>query len=731
MESLAGTTIGGYSLVRSIGYGPTGEMLIAEKESENPYAVKVLHKKLSLFTKVESYWEEIQEAAKLSNPYTTIPTIGDWSKAGRFFMVMPLLEGLDLAEVVQQQGNLPARQVLLLMGQVCLALESAHEAGLVHGAVKPRNIFLVPKGDPTRFTTRLLDFASSSLLDTEKIPDAAIGEIGVADPSYLAPEQFGGKTLAASDVYALGVILYETLIGQTPFPGNYEEIAQQQTSLDPELPSVMPDGLATIILKAMAKDPARRYESIAALREALEAWASSSPSELSEEPIALFSDELVATADDGEDAPAKQGTSDQTVRVAVDDIDDLFDEEEPEEEVLVMPSPARQESAEAEPAAPPAEEPEPAAEETEPAAEPEVPPAPTSTKKKKGKKRRKKPPAPPRAKDKAAAEPAAAMAMESYREGESDVVDLPVERSVKAFVADLGPVSVDQAPAGTNGESLDGALDEFIRQAHSWSAQLPPSVVQGESLELLAKPPQPEPEPEPAVAPAPALTAPEIPSQLTQAPPPKQKSVAGWIIGSLLIGALGMFVVTKLMPDPTPPPAATSEVTPPPAAEPQKPAPADEPRQARADEPPAAPAKEAPAKADEEKTAAAEPAAAPGPETAPLDETKEAASPPPGDEKTAPAAETKAEPKAAPAAEPRPAAVAKAKPAPASKPRVAVAKKKARPAVAKKKRPRVKRPKARPAVAKKAKKRPKKKPPKKKPPKKKKPKSDWVDPFSQ
>ncbi len=107
MESLAGTTIGGYALLASVRIGPTGETLRAKDPSGAPVVVKVLHQPLCRFTKVDAYWEEVQQVGKLGHRHIAVPEVGDWSKAGRFYMAGPWLEGVTLQQALAEHGKLP------------------------------------------------------------------------------------------------------------------------------------------------------------------------------------------------------------------------------------------------------------------------------------------------------------------------------------------------------------------------------------------------------------------------------------------------------------------------------------------------------------------------------------------------------------------------------------------------------------------------------------------------
>lgn len=677
MESLIGTTIGGYKLEQMVGVGTTGQVFVAHDSVGGVAALKVLHPGLSLFTKVQPYWEEQQRIGELSHPHIEVAGSSDWSKAGRFFLVMDHLEGMDLNQALVQHSRLSPAQVLLFAGQVCLALEAVHdELRLYHGALKPRNIYLLAKpGEEWRFSTRVTDFATMRLVDASRVPSGGIGSAGAADPSYLAPEQFNGRGGAASDIYALGVILYEALSGRRPFAGDsYEDLAERHQKAKPAPLDNVSAELAQIVLKALEKRPADRFPSVAALREALEQWASNRPKELELEPRILF------PKDGAVSGVGLDVQNAQTVRVPLEEIEAVFEEDEPEVVETKEPTkvqdkqPARpkQEQAKGRDAADQKAVPQ----DDELAAIAEQ--AGAALRKERPTPAEPEPPAP-------RAEPTE---VEAFFDEDGDLVELPLERSVRAFVANISPsVPVQPRTEGGNGESLDLALDSFVQDAKAWSSALPPPVVDDRALSELAKvPTEPEPEPEPEVAPPPKPLS--IPFEDEPAP---RRSVAVPVLLSFVVGGALVFGGMKLLaPKPEPvqptPPTATLPTEP---TEPTEPTTPNEPAE--------------PAAATPGADAAAAPMAAPLPDAAPLAATAPDAAP------RAAAADGGAPPTAATTPDAAPiAAKPKAKPR-VRKPRV--------------RKPRVRKPRVRkPAAAKPVKPKPKKDTGKK---------GDWVDPFSQ
>jgi len=559
VESLIGTTIGGFKLERSIGSGTTGEVYQALDSTGAPAAIKVLHPGLSLFTKVQTYWDEHQKVAEISHPHMVVPSAADWSLSGRFYLVMDLLDGIDLWQALLEQSKLSPAQVLLFAGQACLALEDLHELGLYHGAIKPHNIFLVRKGgEPSRFSTRVTDFATHHLVDTARIPSGP--GPGAAEAAYLAPEQFQGKGGPAADIYAMGVILCEALSGRRPFRGStFEELAQQHQQQTPTIPDNIPAPLGEIVLKALAQQPSDRHESVAALREALEGWASKKPPELNQADNALFSKDEEASGVGAEEGP------DQTVRVSLEEIEAVFDEDDVEEKQVaeaVQSDGEKGPSEQVQSSGPDGQKELSTVEEkprSTPAAEPseaqggKVPQDDelAAIAEKAGaalRKDQREPsspgPSPAQVKVEAPAAAAPQQEAEGYFDDDGDLVELPLERSVRAFVANISPtVPTEQQHApGGNGESLDSALDMFVQEAKAWSAMLPPPVVDDRQLAELAKVPEPEPEP-----PKPVVATPT-------AEPPSPRSVAVPVIIAFAIGGALVFGGMRLFaPKPAPP----------------------------------------------------------------------------------------------------------------------------------------------------------------------------------
>jgi serine/threonine-protein kinase len=263
---------GRYRVVSRLGSGGMADVYLAEDQLlGRSLAVKVLHHHFAEDQEfVERFRREASSAAGLSHPNIVgIFDRGEWD--GTYYIAMEYVPGRSLKELVREQGPLDPVVAIDIVTQILQAARFAHARGVIHRDLKPHNVILDEEG-----RARVTDFGIAQAGASEMTMTGSI--MGTAQ--YLSPEQAQGHAVSAvSDLYAVGVILYELLTGAVPFDGDTAvAIAFKQVSAQPLAPSevtpALPAVLDEIVLRALAKDPAARYgsaeEFIAALRAARE-----------------------------------------------------------------------------------------------------------------------------------------------------------------------------------------------------------------------------------------------------------------------------------------------------------------------------------------------------------------------------------------------------------------------------------------------------------------------------
>jgi len=267
VEQSSSNTLGKYEIVREIARSndivyeardPALNRRVALKELSIPPNLQGAQRR----ERIERFWREGKAAGRLSHP--NIVTIYDVGKENdRHFIAMEFLEGQTLRDVLRAGGPLSIADARNYALQICSALGYAHSCGVVHRDIKPENVQILP-GNHVKIT----DFGIARLTDEPSITKD--GEV-FGTPSYMSPEQVaGGDIDARSDIFSLGVLLYEMLAGEKPFAGDtVVTITYNITNSEPPIPPGVPDWMTAIVHKAMVKDREARYASVDAMAEDL------------------------------------------------------------------------------------------------------------------------------------------------------------------------------------------------------------------------------------------------------------------------------------------------------------------------------------------------------------------------------------------------------------------------------------------------------------------------------
>jgi serine/threonine-protein kinase len=251
-----------YELEELVGTGGMSSVYRARDQLLERYvALKVLHPHYADDEEyVERFRREARAVAQLSHPHI-VTVIDRGEDGGQQFIVFEYVDGENLKQLVERTGPLPTRRAVELALEIADALAFAHKHGLVHRDVKPQNVLLTPDGD-----AKVTDFGIARSIDVEHGMTQTGTVLGTSN--YLSPEQASGKaTTPSTDVYSLGIVLYELLTAEVPFPGeNFVAVAMKHINEPPpDLLDQRPDvplRLAAAVERAMEKDPDRRFETM-------------------------------------------------------------------------------------------------------------------------------------------------------------------------------------------------------------------------------------------------------------------------------------------------------------------------------------------------------------------------------------------------------------------------------------------------------------------------------------
>ncbi len=318
-----------YEILEKIGSGGMSDVYKAIDHKLNRLvAIKVLKQEYSTDKNfVSKFWTEAQSAARLIHPnIVNVYDVGN--DQGVYYIVMELVEGITLKKYIEKKGKLEIRESIGIAMQVCQGIEAAHEQKIIHRDIKPQNIIISKDGK-----VKVTDFGIARAASSQTISSNAMGSV-----HYISPEQArGGYCDERSDIYSLGIVMYEMLTGMVPFEGESTvqvALMHIQSEMVPprKYEPMIPVSLEKIILKCTQKKPEARYSSVAALmadlRRALmtpdEDFVKMTPLVSSDDPTRIMSAEEVeqikkevgagsSSADPYSDSRSSKGSSSRMV----------------------------------------------------------------------------------------------------------------------------------------------------------------------------------------------------------------------------------------------------------------------------------------------------------------------------------------------------------------------------------------------------------------------------------
>jgi len=263
-----------YDVKEILGAGGMGVVYRAfDRELQEPVAIKTLRPEALAGGNValERFKQEIRLARRIAHR-NVVRTYDLGEMGGTYYLTMEYVEGTSLKQLISSRGKLPIPVTLTIGKQLCRALEVAHAEGVIHRDIKPQNMVVEPNG-----FLKVMDFGIARLANPPKGKGLTEAGMSIGTPDYMSPEQLSGLELdARADLYAAGVVLFECVTGRVPFEAettwalvakHLEEQAPDPRSLNAEVP----EGLAKVILKAMAKAPGDRYSTASEMHDALAA----------------------------------------------------------------------------------------------------------------------------------------------------------------------------------------------------------------------------------------------------------------------------------------------------------------------------------------------------------------------------------------------------------------------------------------------------------------------------
>jgi len=296
-----------YELLALLGQGGMGSVFKAKHLLlERQFALKVL--KISSVDSRDSrarFEREAKTAARLSHP--SLVSVYDYGStaAGEPFIVMDFIPGKSLAEIVSTTGPLETKRAIRIFSQIIDGLAHAHSNGVIHRDLKPSNVMILA-GDQGQDAVKVVDFGIAKVVGDQGDTTPQLTKTGevFGSPMYMSPEQCRGqKPDHRSDIYSLGCLMYESLLGQPPFSADnslaliFKHIHENPPAFDSSTKQVaVPDSLALVVLKALSKAPDDRYQSMDEMRQALNGVESSLTALTSSPKASLLSNKWIPVA---------------------------------------------------------------------------------------------------------------------------------------------------------------------------------------------------------------------------------------------------------------------------------------------------------------------------------------------------------------------------------------------------------------------------------------------------
>jgi serine/threonine-protein kinase len=283
-DSLIGQTLAGkYRIDERLSEGGMGKVYRGTHVlMDKTVAIKVLHPSLAADEKIVArFSREARAASRISHPHALSVTDFGEDEGGRVFLVMEYLQGKTLKEIIRQQGPMGLERVVEIIRQVGGALEAAHDQGVIHRDLKSENVMLLNTSGADY--ARVLDFGIAKIMEPDGGYDAELTapNLVIGTPQYMSPEQCSQSTTidSRSDIYSLGIILYELLVGRVPFSGEsstaimFKHMQEPAPSILEARPDV-PPSIGDVVARALAKRPDERYQRVGEMIEDLTIAAS-------------------------------------------------------------------------------------------------------------------------------------------------------------------------------------------------------------------------------------------------------------------------------------------------------------------------------------------------------------------------------------------------------------------------------------------------------------------------